>query len=617
VAQALNIVTNQDKGTLRVVLHRLKKDGIIQKSGKRDGEYVKIDREMKPIDWKNAPVDEYKVKLPLFLNDVVSIFPKNILVVGGFSNSGKGHPDGTPILTPGGWVPIERLSVGDKVFSGDGSQTEITGVFPRGLQQTFRFTFNDKSSIVTDWEHLWDVQFDYHRRVANTGRGTPNKGFGKWSTRPTYQLLGRCGLGKIGTTKGFIVPRVAPIQIDGEKNLPVDPYILGLLLGDGHFKVNAKGYGTVMYSSADGELLDAVRKGYEIRHMGKYDYSVIGAIHDVRKLSLQGTRSWDKFVPKEYLFNSADVRLAVLRGLMDTDGDVSKCGRTVCFSTVSPRLAEDVKFLAESLGARVSTSSRRTHYTLHGEKKRGRLSYRLFIASRTFNPFSLKRKADRYRPQVKIIEKRVVSIDNAGLQKTTCISVAHPSGLYVTNDFIVTHNTAVALDIARYNQDTHHVKYFSSEMGDSELKLRLSKWEGIKPEEWKIDFYERSHDFPGVIDPDGLNIIDYLEVNDEFWKVGQMLTDIHDRLRGGICVVCVQKNAGNDYGRGGTFGAEKPRLYLSVDRVDGRNVMKIVKAKNWKGATNPNNKSIFFKIIGGWKLLPDGQWGYPNLGGKR
>jgi hypothetical protein len=192
----------------------------------------------------------------------------------------------------------------------------------------------------------------------------------------------------------------------------------------------------------------------------------------------------------------------------------------------------------------------------------------------------------------------------------------YPRNIIVIGGFNNSGKTCFALDVARHNQDKHQVRYFSSEMGDSELKLRLSKWEGIKPDEWKVKFFERSSDFPGVIEPDALNIIDYLEINDEFWKVGQVFTDIYERLRNGIAVVCIQKNAGTDYGRGGTFGAEKPRLYLSMDRVDNRNVCKIVKAKNWKGTSNPNGKEMYLKIVQGWKILQDGDWHYKEAGRK-
>jgi hypothetical protein len=192
-----------------------------------------------------------------------------------------------------------------------------------------------------------------------------------------------------------------------------------------------------------------------------------------------------------------------------------------------------------------------------------------------------------------------------GLNKVVSI---YPKNIIVIGGFSNAGKTCVALDIARHNQDKHPVRYFSSEMGDSELKLRLSKWEGIQPDDWKTQFYERSNDFPGVIDPNGLNIIDYLEVNDEFWKVGSVIADIYDRLSSGIAVVCIQKNAGTDYGRGGTFGAEKPRLYLSLDRIEGKHVMKIVKAKNWKGIENPNSMVREMSIVGGWKILPVGNW---------
>jgi hypothetical protein len=183
--------------------------------------------------------------------------------------------------------------------------------------------------------------------------------------------------------------------------------------------------------------------------------------------------------------------------------------------------------------------------------------------------------------------------------------------------------TAFAMNIAVSNVRTWPVRYISSEMDRCELHTRIKKWEGVPIEDFKkIEFLALGGDsnLGGLIDPNALNIVDYLEEKDgEFFKMGHWVRQIYDALRGkpGIAVVCMQKETGKEYARGGGQTLDKPRLYLSLDIENGRSVCKIVKCKNPKGATDPNRKQMYYKIIGGWKILPDGQWGYPNLGGKR
>ncbi len=168
--------------------------------------------------------------------------------------------------------------------------------------------------------------------------------------------------------------------------------------------------------------------------------------------------------------------------------------------------------------------------------------------------------------------------------------------------------TAWMFDAAKGNQDRYPVHYFTSEMGGTETRVRLTKHEGITDDEWKFKLYERSSNFSDVMRKDCINIIDYLEVGDEFYKVGSIIKDIWDKLGLGLAFIALQKNAGAELGRGGAFGTEKPRLYLSVD--DG--IIKIVKAKNWKGGQNPNGMVRRFKLVGGWKFLPDAEWHYPE-----
>lgn len=168
--------------------------------------------------------------------------------------------------------------------------------------------------------------------------------------------------------------------------------------------------------------------------------------------------------------------------------------------------------------------------------------------------------------------------------------------------------TAFCLNVVKDNMLAHRVLYFNSEMGSTELRLRLSLFEGVRMEDWKFESFERSHGFADVIDPDSLNIVDFLEVNDEFYKVGSWINRIHEKLKKGVAVVCLQKAPGAALGRGASFGTEKPRLYVNLDQGEA----KMVKVKNWKGATNPNGRVLAFKLVNGSQFIPQGDWHYPN-----
>jgi len=181
--------------------------------------------------------------------------------------------------------------------------------------------------------------------------------------------------------------------------------------------------------------------------------------------------------------------------------------------------------------------------------------------------------------------------------------------LYPRNIAVVTGSpdagkTAFLLDLAKRNRDKHTIHYYSSEMAETELKVRLSKHVDIPLTEWrKIDFRERSGNYADAIaqHPDDLNIIDYFEFsNAEFYLIGSELRAIYDVLRKGICFVALQKKRGADLGRGAEFSLEKPRLYLSMDS----GFLKIIKAKNWAvEGRNPNGMEFHFKLVHGAKFI--------------
>lgn len=165
--------------------------------------------------------------------------------------------------------------------------------------------------------------------------------------------------------------------------------------------------------------------------------------------------------------------------------------------------------------------------------------------------------------------------------------------------------SAYLLNLAALNMLKFETVYFSSEMGGAELKERLQNFD-FPLENWRdVKFIERASDFSTAIRPDGLNIIDFLEIHDEFYKVGALIKDIFDKLTTGLAVIAIQKNKGRDEGLGGQRSLEKPRLYMAME--PGK--LKIVKAKNWLNPTmNPNGMCMEFKLAKGCYFKGTGTW---------
>jgi hypothetical protein len=165
--------------------------------------------------------------------------------------------------------------------------------------------------------------------------------------------------------------------------------------------------------------------------------------------------------------------------------------------------------------------------------------------------------------------------------------------------------TGFVLNLIKENMHKFDIQYFSSEMGPMEMKARLEKFEDVNEEDWNFSAWERMDNFADVVKPDSINIIDFLEVYDEFYKVGGMIRDIYDKLDKGIAVICLQKNKGSDHGLGGARSIEKARLYMSM----GNSQIKIVKGKNWANPhENPNGLYKDFALVGGCKFVDQSMW---------
>lgn len=222
-----------------------------------------------------------------------------------------------------------------------------------------------------------------------------------------------------------------------------------------------------------------------------YDYRLndAGLRSALREYGLYGSGSPEKFVPAAYMSASREARLELLRGLLDTDGWVEEFG-AVRYCTTSPRLAEDVQNLVRSIGGVCTISTKQPHFTHNGERREGLTAYVLNISHPDrASLMSLKRKQRRCEKPMRFRPPTIVSIEPESVEPVQCIRVTHPSQLYVTDDYVVTHNTSLAVNIAynaarryayeagpdgrRKTKDGAIVGFFSLEMSGEQLALRL------------------------------------------------------------------------------------------------------------------------------------------------
>lgn len=353
---------------------------------------------------------------------------------------GKATPLGARVLTPRGWRTMGSLRLGDRVVDPDGGEGEVTGIFPQGVRSIYRLTTCDGASTECDLEHLWLVYTRNDRFRKSAGRVLTLRQF----KDDLKTISGRGG-------RKYYLPLCAPVVFDSPGALPIAPYVLGALIGDGSLS-NAE----IQITVGDAEILGAVAAQLppelELRFRSKMTWGVVprkarGPNHlraALREMKLN-CKSPCKFIPQGYLHASVRERLELLRGLMDTDGDVSlgqKGGCIVSYNTTSDQLVEDVRELVGSLGGFASVGKHTTSYVYRGQKRAGLLSYRLHIRI-GFNPFLLPRKAQRWR--LGNMARGIKSVEYVGEKPVQCIEVSTKRNLYVTDGYIVTHNTLTAL----------------------------------------------------------------------------------------------------------------------------------------------------------------------------
>jgi chaperonin GroEL len=335
-------------------------------------------------------------------------------------SSGDGpQPLYAKVLTPEGYVQIGELKVGDIICGTNNSFQEVIGVYPKGKKKVYKVKFSDGREVECSEDHLWTITTNNGTTKTLTVSEMINRGL--YLTKSTGDIQYR-----------FFVQN-NKVEFN-KKELPVDPYLLGLLLGDG----SLSGTGDIELSLGKNKkyIIDNINPDliHSCNYIDERNYFRIkfkdkDLIQSLKDLGLYGTKSSTKFIPNLYLYSDSLHREMLLQGLLDTDGYINNKGLFE-YSTVSEQLYKGFLHLVWSLGIPVN---HRLHNRLND------------LDSYSNTPIYRVAELKGYKYGHKIVEIEETDLET----EMVCIKVSNDDHLYVTNDFIVTHNTTTTAVLAQ------------------------------------------------------------------------------------------------------------------------------------------------------------------------
>lgn len=348
------------------------------------------------------------------------------------------------------------IKVGDTIVNGIGKETKVTHVYPQGKKPIYRVTFSDRTSTLCAEDHLWQVgQYKVYKNKQNQV---------EYTTMSLKDIMDK-GLKKNNRAWRFRVP-LALVDVWNSETT-IDPYLMGVILGDGHISENV-----VTICNPEQDIIDKISNilelsGYELHRVGvdnnkEINYRIttkngnfgkntngtnINPLYKYfRSINLVQT-STNKFIPKEYLYTTIENRIKLLQGLFDTDGwvDSGKVRGLLVFNTSSEQLSDDFAFLVRSLGGTDTVVRKRAGYKKDGIYKQCNDTFEHTIKlPENILPFSSIKHTNKYnKPQNGPI-RRITNIEYIGEEECQCIVVESDDHTYLTNDLIVTHNSTVA-----------------------------------------------------------------------------------------------------------------------------------------------------------------------------
>ena len=383
-------------------------------------------------------------------------------VIIGPSSFGKSQPLDSNIITPSGYKKMGDIKIGDDVVGCDGKPHKVIGVFPQGKRPIYKVSFSNGASCECDIEHLWNVNSLYQRSGKKYVIGeSKNKNDKKYRPDHSFKTL---TLKEI-LEKGFIrrgrhnfkVPVNKPVEFN-ERKTTIDPYLVGYYLGDGCFSRGSIAVGERDMQNVKKNLSEILGEDLHIFYRENrkiYSFDVVGETKKILKENFSANEhAENKFIPKEYLFNSIENRIAVLQGVMDADGSANKNGSCE-FCSKSKQLALDVQFLVRSLGGFATIKENSSSY--FSPKKNDRVDcgkrYRVTISlcDSSIPLFRIERKQRnvKYRT-LRSDSLFMTNAEYVGEKEAQCILIDSEDHLYLTEDFIVTHNTSLTTSMASH-----------------------------------------------------------------------------------------------------------------------------------------------------------------------
>lgn len=347
---------------------------------------------------------------------------------------GYEQPYSEPVLTPTGYVPMGSLKVGDLVMNPNGSPVRIGDIVEQGTTEIYEVEFQDGRKVRCGANHLW---------------ATCRNGKKFYIMRTVDYMKRKLKQGSPGKEHyPYKIPELNPLNFD-ERPITVDPYVLGVLLGDGYICGDQ-----VRFSTADEFIVEELQRrlpDYIIEHKEQYNYVIKSKVQGINELNRQlkdlkvKVKSYDKFIPENYKFTSIENRFELIRGLMDTDGSVTN--GACSFVSTSEQLIDDMIFVLRSLGIRCKKSkeiSGRNNVDFNnGNYSDTRPHWELTITTEE-DIFKLPRKLEKIRKDRKYNYKGIgiKSIRKTGeFEKQRCLCIDNENHLYITKDFIPTHNS--------------------------------------------------------------------------------------------------------------------------------------------------------------------------------
>lgn len=373
--------------------------------------------------------------------------------------TGKALHVDAPVLTPEGWMRMGDLTTEHSVIGPDGKPTRVVAVHPQGEVSMYRVATDDGGTTLTCGDHLWTVRPHGYSEATLT----------------TRELAER-----IKTNNRFAYLPITDPAPGWGVTPPVNPWLVGALIGDGGLT-----QATPLFTKSDPTVIRAVKNSLPlgvrmVKMSSRYTYSLRGdaGVNPLTEalvvLGLQGVKSINKHLPTDWEGWSAEHRWGLLAGLLDTDGSVEK--NSVKFNTSSSALAREVQSLVWSLGGTANITQRPGRYIVGGVRHETATAYRVTLRVGR-NPFRYSKKVAQFdsRPSEspRPPTRRIVSITPVGTHEAQCITVDRADGLFVCEDYLVTHNSQLAMSVGvNVHEADYSVMFQSFEMSNREQQER-------------------------------------------------------------------------------------------------------------------------------------------------